>query len=149
MIFFLESGKILLTEIVSDISRPESAFTLLDNTIKHHFSGGNNPCNVPLSISAPTLYVYPYTMRKKRRPGRIYPNQSQLLNRKGCYRQVGRSICIWCKNTVDFAWNMLFAPWYSTYDRKHSGDQHCWTPSGTCPHLLFWSTQNFIFLLLI
>ena len=66
MIFFLESGKILLTEIVSDISRPESAFSLLDNTIKHHFSGGNNPCNVPLSISAPTLYVYPYTMRKKR-----------------------------------------------------------------------------------
>lgn len=52
MIFFLESGKILLTEIVSDISRPESAFTLLDNTIKHHFSGGNNPCNVPVTISA-------------------------------------------------------------------------------------------------
>ena len=43
------------------------------------------------------------------------------------------------KNTVDFAWNMLFAPWYSTHDRKHSGDQHCWTLSGTCPHLLFWS----------
>ena len=35
------------------------------------------------------------------------------------------------KNTVDFAWNMLFAPWYSTHDRKHSGDQHCWTLSGT------------------
>lgn len=32
----------------------------------------------------------------------------------------------------DFAWNMLFAPWYSTHDRKHSGDQHCWTLSGTC-----------------
>ena len=43
------------------------------------------------------------------------------------------------KNTVDFAWNMLFAPWYSTHDRKHSGDQHCWTLSGTYPHLLFWS----------